>query len=61
MKKRKKLIKEMEAKMISYNIVKMAAYYFKMTAYYYKMSYDNMFPPGQQFSSVGPFHRRLVI
>jgi hypothetical protein len=51
----------MEAKMTSYNIVKMAAYYYKMTAYYYKMSYDNMFSPGQQFSSVGPFHRRLVI
>ncbi len=41
--------------MTSYNIIKMAAYYYKMAAYYYtmtvcyyKMNYDNM-SPGQQF------------
>ncbi len=39
----------------------MAAYYYKMTVCYYKMNYDNMFPPGQQVSFVGPFHRKLVI
>jgi hypothetical protein len=38
----------MEAKMTSYNIIKIAAYYYKMAAYYYKMSYDNIIP-GQQF------------
>jgi hypothetical protein len=51
----------MEAKMTSYNIIKMGAYYSKMAAYYYKMAeyfykmnYDNKFyrspfHPGQQF------------
>jgi hypothetical protein len=34
----------MEAKMTSYNIIKMAAYFYKMAAYYYKMSFVNMFP-----------------
>jgi hypothetical protein len=37
--------------MISYIIIKMAAYYYKMVAYYYKLNYDNMSPfhVGQQF------------
>jgi hypothetical protein len=32
-----KLLKEMEAKMTSYNIIKIEAYYYKMAAYYYSI------------------------
>jgi hypothetical protein len=45
-KEEKKLLKEMEAKMTSYKILKMAAYYYKMTAYYCKIDNDNMFHQG---------------
>jgi hypothetical protein len=31
-------VKGIEIKMTSYNIIKLAAYYFKMAAYYYKMA-----------------------
>ncbi len=39
-------VKGIEIKMTSYNVIKIAAYYYKMAAYYYKMTvcyYNNMF------------------
>jgi hypothetical protein len=57
--------------MTSYNIIKlasyyykMAAYYYKMAAYYYKMTYVTITIcfPGQQYSSVcRPLHWKLDI
>jgi hypothetical protein len=57
--------------MTSYNIIKLAAYYYKMAAYYYKMAayyYKMTYVtiticfPGQQYSSVcRPLHWKLDI
>jgi hypothetical protein len=56
--------------MTSYNIIKLAAYYYKMAAYYYKMAayyYKMTYViiticfPGQQYSSVcRPLHWSLI-